>query len=406
MKFETFTKSQTHRLLRRYVIAFLIVLSFVVTASTFAYWVGSVEASNVDAEGVLTIGYGLDAETEVSIRPNYLGNGSYLVPVNQIDNSTSEAVDSITLDYSLVWIESSNTSQVDGETIFGLIDSSVSYEIILEGETEALDIQTHQSIYNLVNIEASMMNTEKIQLNNLEVSKLQFTISLDEPDSQTDYVFIQSSTINIYFTFSINTEIYDLNLDFTNMTMTELMTYNIDSSSITQWNFTEDGLENNMANTRIFFPITVDEYTLTVNVSLSEGTSGGYGILFDTVLNDGNASSDTGYIFQFDRGYASGEMIVRPRVYGSERNPSWSHKSTDNYLFPNKNEDSSWWTATHEIKIQVINIDSETREASFYIDDAYLGSFTYEDTITDEQVYVGFRGWGSSYSTYYDLKVE
>lgn len=406
MKLETFIKSQTHRLLRRYIIAFLIVLSFVVTASTFAYWVGSVQASSIDTEGVLTIGYGVDAETEVTIKPSNLGNSSYLVPINQIDNSISEAVDSIDLDYSLVWIESSDTSQVDGETIFGLIDSSITYEIILEGETEALDKDTYQSVYDLVNIEASMMNTEKIQLNNLEVSKLQFTISLDEPDSKTDYEFIQSSIINIYFTFSINTEIYDLNLDFTNMTMTELMTYNIDSSSITQWNFTEDGLENNMANTRIFFPITVDEYTLTVNVSLSEGTSGGYGILFDTIFNDEDASSDTGYIFQFDRGYSSGEMIVRPRIYGSERNPIWSHESTDNYLFPNKFDDSSWWTATHEIKIEVINIDSETREASFYIDDAYLGSFTYEDTITDEQVYVGFRGWGSSYSTYYDLKVE
>lgn len=127
--------------------------------------------------------------------------------------------------------------------------------------------------------------------------------------------------------------------------------------------------------------------------------------MFDTYFDEDDYSRDTGYILQFDRGYSMGELLVRAREYGSERNPFWRVSSSEE-LFPSKYDDSSWWVSTHEITIEVTNYDDTTRLATIYIDDILLGSTTYERVDTEEQMYIGFRLWGGSPTEFYSLTVE
>lgn len=196
-----------------------------------------------------------------------------------------------------------------------------------------------------------------------------------------------------------------LSYDFSTDTIATLQ----DSGSLfrdeTKW--TDDGgvLENIPGEQRLFIPISSFEYSISVNAQLSSGTAGGYGIFFDTKLDGGDTSKDNGFIFQFDRGYANGSMIVRPRSNGRESSPVWVLKNNQSDVFPSKQTDPAWWTDSHTIKI-VVNSTSDTqRVATFYIDGTSIGSYTYTDATNGEQLYTGFRTWSSPTTKFENISI-
>lgn len=187
-----------------------------------------------------------------------------------------------------------------------------------------------------------------------------------------------------------------LSYDFSTDTKATL----IDSGAVfrdeTKW--TDDGgvLENVPGEQRLFIPISNFEYTISVNAQLSAGSSGGYGIFFDTKLANDDPSKDEGYIFQFDRGYGNGAMIIRPRSNGRESGPVWVVRDYETDVFPSKrNDPDGWWTSSHTVKIVVQSISETERQATFFIDGSSIGSYTYTDDTDGEQLYTGFRTWSS-----------
>lgn len=396
---------------RKRIIAFLIVLSITLSGTTFAYWANYVEGTQEQYSSTLQVGYGKGVETVISISPDSYTVPGYLVPQGQVNNSIGLSLESIELNYDLLWKEQQLITQIDGEEILGEIEVEYIIEIITANSVEPLNIEEYQNIYNLVHITPTQDNQNIVALNNQTPTSLSYTVTMDEPNNKTEYELIANSTINIYITFTIDTNIFDLNIDFTKTTFEKLYALHTVSPQIDNWNlYSENGLVNDGSNGQriIYFPINQDEYTITVNAKLNDidNLSGGYGIYFDTYFNNDNSSQDSGYIFQFDRGYSSGEMIVRPREFGSERNPTWRVWDSITDAFPSKYTNPEWWVTTHQITIEVTNINTTTRQASFFIDDIYIGKMTYENVISNQQIYVGFRGWNASDTFFYDLKVQ
>ncbi len=194
--------------------------------------------------------------------------------------------------------------------------------------------------------------------------------------------------------------------DFSSDTISSISSNGTVSPNMSKWS-TDDGyLENTTGETRIFIPVSKSTYTITTTSALSAGTNGGYGVFFDITLKDGDESKDNGYILQFDRGYGSGALIVRPRVNGRERGAVWTLRATDTNLFDTKQNDPDWWTESHTIKIVISNVDNETRKAEFYVDGDFLGDFEYDNEIAGQQIYTGFRGWAGSPTQFYDLSIN
>jgi prepilin-type N-terminal cleavage/methylation domain-containing protein len=194
---------------------------------------------------------------------------------------------------------------------------------------------------------------------------------------------------------------------FTTSTLTDIQDQGTVSIDIDDWSYNEDGyIENSTGETRLFIPIHKITYTITATAALSAGTAGGYGVFFDTYLENDNEDRDYGYIIQFDRGYSNGSMVVRPRSNGSEGGPVWVLKASDSDVFPTRQEDSNWWTDTHTIKIVVSNINTTSRSAKFYIDNQYLGEYTYTNAIEGKQIYTGFRGWGTATTKFYGISID
>lgn len=399
---------------KKRLIIFLVMISVLLTGSSFAYWANYIEGTTESSTSVLQVGSAEGVKTTLSITPNQQNVYGILVPKGQLINSVDPlSVEVITLNHELIWNEAQEVLQTEGNEITGYINADISLEIIPTDSSVTLDQTIYKELYDLINIENNELNPTTLILNDQEPSFLSYNISLVEPANKSQYELLSKSTINIHINyrirlFDLNIEQPSLSIDFTEIDMEGLSEYNPVSNNIDTWN-TELGqpLTHTQygAESKILLPIDLDEYTISLKAQLTNpnSTSGGYGIHFDTTVTDGY--QDSGVIFQFDRGYSWGAMITRERNNSRETSPTWVQYSEDE-LFPHKYEDPEWWTSEHQIKIEVINITEDTRQATFYIDGILIGSVQYEDVIDDEQVYIGFRGWSSSPTIYYDVEVK
>jgi len=150
------------------------------------------------------------------------------------------------------------------------------------------------------------------------------------------------------------------------------------------------------------------EYTITVSAKIEEGSSGGFGILFDTSVIDGE---DSGYILQFDRGYGRGSVLIRPRNNGSEGNVIQAFRfDHSNSFIPDKNtvDGALWWNSEHEVKLTVVVTEgvTYTKILSVTIDDQLLfDDFLYETNVGASINFTGLRTWASVEVEFYLLTI-
>ena len=172
-------------------------------------------------------------------------------------------------------------------------------------------------------------------------------------------------------------------------------------------------------------PDECDMYTIRSIARLGSGSTGGYGIFYDTVLEGTPPEEDPGYLFQFDRGYGDGALQLRRRNPDSQLSVITPDAAP---ALPDKNIDPAWWTDLHMVEIRVVNVGSNNREVDVTIYDLEAGytydlyrlndfsesgpweerlSFDalYSSDSTDEPLYTGFRTWGAS-SFFHYLEIE
>jgi hypothetical protein len=102
-----------------------------------------------------------------------------------------------------------------------------------------------------------------------------------------------------------------------------------------------------------------------------------------------------------------GQFIVRPRVDGVEGNRVASFASSNLDLIPTKAKDPQWWSSPHDVSVKVSNAGgTNQRKAEFYIDGIFIGSYSYEKELNEnEQYYSGLRGWHAK-SKYYSFELK
>lgn len=188
-------------------------------------------------------------------------------------------------------------------------------------------------------------------------------------------------------------------------------------SSIVSGSFNDTGTSLQSSGGLLYIPNPLESYTINVNAQiLTSGTYGGYGILFDTFVNNASTQSDTGWALQFDRGYSGGEIIIRPRSYGGEQNPvsrygirfdAQGELTTSGGIKDNTN---SWWTEAHTLKLEVsvLNEATQQKRLMVYIDNIYLFTYDYTSTIFEpvsDQNVTGFRTWSGVNVAFYELSI-
>jgi hypothetical protein len=193
------TNTQKQKSSRKRIIAFLLMLSLVLTSGTFAYWASEVEGTKAEAEGTLAVGSGDNVETTFNLT-NELNSGGYLVPAEQVENSGEEAVGSIDLSFDVQWLEDEETSQLAGTNSVGEIN--VDHEVKIYLGDRVLDADEFAVIYNLISVDY-IRHAETIVLD-AEATTFSFQVTMDEPANQEQYNLIADAKIVIDFSYSID----------------------------------------------------------------------------------------------------------------------------------------------------------------------------------------------------------
>lgn len=186
---------------RKSVIAILIMISLIITTSTFAYWANYVEGTRESATGTLEVGTGSIVETSFEVANTFI-SGGLLVPENQLDNSTLGSTSVISLTHSLAWVEDNNTSQLSGTSTTGLL--GIAHKVSIAQDDELLSMSDFEKIYNLIVVTYDEKNTSTLTLDGA-TEDFSYHITMDEPKTQEEYDYIKNATITIEFYYTINT---------------------------------------------------------------------------------------------------------------------------------------------------------------------------------------------------------
>ncbi len=190
-------------------------------------------------------------------------------------------------------------------------------------------------------------------------------------------------------------------------------------------------LKNTNPWANLFIPIdlddTCDEYIVrsVARLETSSTNEGGYAVFFDTRL-DPTKRPEPAYSFEFDRGFADGELIIRKDWQGARLK-----RYDDRDYLPVRSDD--WWEDLHYVRLRITDnpggSDNRRVEASVYdldadyaynmddVFDFYFGPWnkrlsfnqSYNFDPGNEQIYIGLRGWHTSTYFHYlntDMRCE
>jgi type II secretory pathway pseudopilin PulG len=223
---------------------------------------------------------------------------------------------------------------------------------------------------------------------------------------------VQQPNTPYSFVWDISSQLWMLSSEEIEITDSPEIDYNFEEDSltavieqgavITTGSFTDTGTSIVTSYGLLFIDNNKSNYTIVVNAELDNSTYGGYGILFETILDEN--LKDTGFILQVDRGYSSGEIIIRPRINGNEQNPIYRYPvgfdTNGDFVISGgtKNNSNPWWSQTHNIKMVIEDIDDPTynKQISLYIDEVFVFTKKFTSAITPSNVsenQTGLRVW-------------
>ncbi|SHH43410.1 prepilin-type N-terminal cleavage/methylation domain-containing protein [Clostridium grantii] len=286
------------------------------------------------------------------------------------------------------------------------------YEVCLDNRVSLLKMYYLQISQNNYEDEEQLLQDIIDNKDNLYFNEIP---NCPETDDTHDYTIKKSD-----YGFSIHCKnhendvvIYDdkayvIDYDFSNKDAQDLAANGFLSSNLSNWKVF-NGTSIRSSYGTIFKEIPKSEYNISLTASLEgNNTAGGYGVFFDTTTTDGG-KTDSGYIFQFDRGYSGGELIIRKRTVNSNVTVN---ESAIPFRYSEGLPASSdpWWTDSHDIELKVTNTNSgnTNKNLKVYIDGEYKFDWDYQSTITADSGtsnYTGFRTWGDG-TQFNSLKVE
>lgn len=187
---------------KKRIIAFLLLISVMLTSGTFAYWANFVEGTSADATGTLAVGSGQSVSTVFEIT-NEMNSGGLLVPTGHLANSGFGSVDNIDIIHSIKWSEDNEFTQLEGTDTYGLI--GVQYSVLIYQNDKLVSLEENENIYELVIVDFDEENPTQLILGGESVDFI-YHISIEEPMNQEEYNHISEAQVEIQFQYIIASE--------------------------------------------------------------------------------------------------------------------------------------------------------------------------------------------------------
>jgi prepilin-type N-terminal cleavage/methylation domain-containing protein len=256
---------------------------------------------------------------------------------------------------------------------------------------------------------------EGLETNSQRISVLftqGYITEVQQPNAPYSFVWDIPSQLWVLSTDEIDiVDSPEINYDFEEDSLTAIIE---EGGIITTGSFTDTGTSITTSYGLLFIDNNKSNYTILVSAELDNNTYGGYGIMFETLLDENN--KDTGFILQVDRGYSSGEIIIRPRTNGNEQNPIFRYPIgfdvNGDFVISGgtKNNSNPWWSEVHDLKLVIEDIDDPTynKQISFYIDNVFVFTKQFTSQITSSNVsenQTGLRVWTLD-TIFYSFRVD
>lgn len=181
---------------RKLGIALLVLLAFVTTTGSFAYWASSVTGpTNGETVGTVTVGTGNAVTTSFTLTGSPATGGD-LVPAAQLANSAAGAVASVDLTYGVQWTESSG--QLTGTTSTATLTVTPVVTV-----TDSLGADVTATVGALITVTANGANASSLTLGAASVN-LTWTVTMAEPANQAEYDAIAGGEITVTLTWALS----------------------------------------------------------------------------------------------------------------------------------------------------------------------------------------------------------
>lgn len=183
---------------KKTVIFILILLSLIVSSSTFAYWSLQVDGTSVSKTFTFQAGSVNYIDYDFVIN-NESTEGQFIIDNQLLVINKKPTGDVIAVTFGVLWEDSQRVNE-DGTITKAKIE--LSYEIY--GEIDGIEYSSsnYNRIASLLGIEFSFDNPEFIELNSA-TETFGMTISVDQNMKKSDYRFFENSNLIIIVTYKI-----------------------------------------------------------------------------------------------------------------------------------------------------------------------------------------------------------
>ncbi len=184
----------------------LILLLLVLSGTTFAFWMTSNLASGYEiTNNQVTVGTAKDATTTVDF--SYQGAGSYkLVPLGRAELAEPGSVEFVLLSYEIAWINDEGSANIPPGTFYDLAVTinNISPGNALLASLLTITYQVGGDAPEDLTGESVLSNTDGTIENNGSTVIVYILVTLENPDSISDYDEIVGQTIVFDVTFIVS----------------------------------------------------------------------------------------------------------------------------------------------------------------------------------------------------------
>jgi len=178
-------------------LAVLLLLSFVVTSSSLAYWSTYVEASNDTYEQSFQVGSALNSNVDLTSNYDANGNavlGKTIMPGVKKSNDYHDVTLVVTWDEeaSLMW------GTVNEGTL------NYSYELILSKDGSELSQKNYDKVIKYIHINESELNTSSITHGDTE--HITYRVEIDRPSNRGVRQLLKKVVIEVVIHVTLNVE--------------------------------------------------------------------------------------------------------------------------------------------------------------------------------------------------------
>ena len=190
-------KGKNRIITKRFVITMLFIISFLMTSSTFAYWAGMVEGTDMDVTTSFVVGAPIFDNHEFVLNDK-VDTYRYGLDIDMLLEDPEVNIQEVV--FGIIWDDDDIDEDDKEDIINGEIE--VEYEIIIMRNGKEVNKNKYKRYSKLINLDVSDDNPDVIEYNSTETFR--FSVTLTEENKRNDYKNLAKYEVYIEISYEVD----------------------------------------------------------------------------------------------------------------------------------------------------------------------------------------------------------